>query len=207
MRSERKQRKATRAHFNLPTCGAGKMSAPQLLLVIVLFSGCTAAHVERSLTEDFGSNDSEAQLEFWHALQDRPVASNDEAFHALLLYLNENEDPASNYQQRMSWLKSHDMLDQKFERPANEGVTRGTLAVALVKALQIKGGVMMHLLGPTPRYAIRELQFVGLYPRSSPHQSFTGAELVSIIGRVEDFQRAHRLDLDPKQLPEGTTGR
>jgi len=45
------------------------------------------------------------------------------------------------------------------------------------------------LLGPMPRYAVRELMFLNVYPPSTPNQSFSGNEFVGIIGRVEDFQR------------------
>ena len=48
----------------------------------------------------------------------------------------------------------------------------------------------MRLFGPSPRYAVRELQYMNLFPQSSPQQTFSGQELLGIIGRAEDYQRS-----------------
>ena len=48
----------------------------------------------------------------------------------------------------------------------------------------------MRTVGAGPRYATRELQYEGLYPPSSPNQTFSGAEFVGVIGRIEDYQRS-----------------
>jgi hypothetical protein len=157
--------------------------------------GCAAPVVADPLTGKFGGNEPEAQLEFWHSLAQRPIASNDEAFHALLLYLDD-KDPAADYAGRVAELKRRRALPGGFDRPANEAVERGTLAVALVRTLNIDGGWALTLLGPTPRYATRELQYLGLYPPSTPRQTFSGMDVVGVIGRVEDYQRG-----DPTNAP------
>src|SRR5207237_1202942 len=137
-----------------------------------LASGCQTARVERPLTRELGGNDPNQQLEFWHRLAEQSVTSNDDAFHGLLLFLD-GDDPAADYAGRVRTLQSRGLLPS-FNQPAEQAVQRGTLAVALVKALDIKGGVMLRLLGPTPRYAVRELVFMELYPPSSPSQTFSG---------------------------------
>lgn len=158
------------------------------LLLAVALAGCQTARVERPLTLDHGGNDVGEQLEFWHALAERPVTSNDDAFHGLLLFLD-GEDPAADYADRLSTLRSRGLLPGGFDAPADRAVDRGTLAVAIVKALKIDGGLVMRVFGPSPRYAVRELQFMELYPPSSPHQTFSGTEFVGIIGKLEDYQR------------------
>jgi hypothetical protein len=53
----------------------------------------------------------------------------------------------------------------------------------------------MRLVGPAPmngRYAVRELQFMELYPPSSPNQTFSGTEFLGIIGKLEDYRREQR---------------
>ena len=164
-------------------------SKPSLALIALLvLTGCQTARVERPLTLDHGGNDVGEQLEFWHALAERPVTSNDEAFHGLLLFLDE-EDPATDYAGRVSALRSRGMLPAGFDKPAEQAVERGTLAVAVVKALKIDGGLMLHLFPRSPRYAVRELQFMELFPPSSPNQTFSGTEFLGIIGKLEDYQR------------------
>jgi hypothetical protein len=156
---------------------------------VLALTGCQTATVQEPLTQTLAGNDMDARMEFWHTLNTRPVVSNDEAFHGLLLYFL-GQDDAKSYEQRVEVLKVRGLLDLRFDRPANEAVTRGTLAVALVRGLKIEGGVVMRVFGATPRYSVRELRYVGLYLASSPRQTFTGAEFVGLIGRVEDYERS-----------------
>jgi hypothetical protein len=97
-------------------------------------------------------------------------------------------------------LKDRGLLPSGFDRPANEAITRGTLAVAITKAMKIKGGLMLHLLSDQPRYAVRELMYENIYPPSTPQQSFSGMEFVGIIGRLEDWERGDRAEAPARPL-------
>ena len=178
---------------------------PACLLLILLLSGCQTARVERPLTSDLGGNDPEQQLEFWHRLAEQPVTSNDDAFHGLLMFLD-GDDPAADYGGRVRTLRRRGLLPKGFDQPPERAVERGTLAVALLKALKIEGGLALRLLGPTPRYAVRELVFVGLYPPSSPQQTFSGTEFLGIIGKAEDYQRRERASARARQAGEAEEG-
>jgi hypothetical protein len=170
-----------------------------VLAFTLLSVGCHSAKLNEPLPKEMMSGDADAQINFWHALTDLPVCSNDAAFHGLLLYLD-SKDECADYAARVSMLKSRRMLPQGFSAPADSAVSRGTLALAICEALNIKGGVTMRVmhpfdLGPAEaRYATRELQFMNLYPPGSPQQTFTGNEYVGIIGRLEDFQRGDAAD-------------
>ena len=152
--------------------------------------GCHAAtsHVAQPLAPELSKSDPDAQVEFWHALPERKAVSHDEAFHALLLFAD-GDDKSADYAGRVEALKQRKMLPGGFSGAAGEPVRRGTVAVALAQILTIRGGLTMHLFGASPRYAVRELQYAGLFPPSSPQQTFSGAEFLGIIGRAEDYQR------------------
>jgi hypothetical protein len=158
------------------------------LLVALTVAGCQTARVEQPLTALHGSNDPDDQLEFWHRLAEQPVTSNDEAFHGLLMYLD-GEDPASDYPGRVRELRARRLLPPDFDEPADRAVSRGTLAVAIVRSIKIAGGLALRLFGNTPalspRYAVRELMFMELYPPSSPQQTFSGTEFLGIIGKLQ----------------------
>ena len=171
-----------------------------VLAIAMLVGGCKSAFVSDPLTQKFGGDDPEQQMEFWHQLSERPLTCNDEAFHGLFLYVD-GTDPHENYEQRVAAMKERKMLSKGFDQPANQAVWRGVLAVAICRALEIKGGVNMHLLGPTPRYATRELMFVGIYPTSSPRQTFSGTEFLGIMGRVEDWQRGNPANTPASEMP------
>ena len=176
----------------------------------VVGSGCRTSTAAQPLAPEMAGSEPEAQMEFWHALPQRRVASNDEAFHALLLFID-GADPARDYDARVAAMRERKMLPPAFNGTAGQAVKRGTLAVALARALEVKGGLTMRLFGPTPRYAVRELQYVGLFPQSSPQQTFSGPELLGIIARAEDLQRSFNEDAladagtsaDPTQPPRG----
>lgn len=163
------------------------------LIVGIAASGCRTSTAAQPLAPEMAGSEPEAQMEFWHALPERRVASNDEAFHALLLFID-GADPAADYDTRVQAMRDRKMLPAAFNGTAGEAVKRGTLAVALARALEVKGGLSMRLFGPTPRYAVRELQYAGLFPQSSPQQTFSGPELLGIIARAEDFQRMYNED-------------
>ena len=159
------------------------------IIAFVFLWGCHSATVQTPVTAKYVANDPDSQMNFWHELEGRAVTSNDDAFHGLLLYAD-NHDDAKNYDQRVTALKSRGLLPESFSEPANTSIKRGVLAVAIVKITGIKGGWVMHVFGPTQRYAVKELVYEGIYPSSSPQQTFSGAEFVGIIGKLEDYQQA-----------------
>ena len=147
----------------------------------------------------YGGSDDNSQFEFWRQLSEKPLTSNDDAFHGLLLYLYQ-KDPASDYTGRVKLLKDKHMLPAGFDRPADQAVSRGVLAVAVVEILKIRGGLMMHLTGNNPRYSLLELQDMELFPPSSGNQTFSGGEFVGIIGKMEDYQHGDTSNLPAAQL-------
>jgi hypothetical protein len=170
-------------------------------------AGCQTAHVEQPLTAKLAAttaDDADARMEFWHQLSDQPLTSNDDAFHALLLYFD-GKDDAADYAARVERLKSRGMLAKDFAGAADGAVDRGTVAVAVAQGLGIKGGLTARMFGMSPRYAVRALQYQSLYPEeSSPNQTFSGAEFVGIIGRVEDYQQGNPADKPAAELPSET---
>ena len=165
-----------------------------------LLAGCQTAHVSEPLTAKLGGADDDAQMEFWHTLAAQPVTCNDDAFHGLLIYLD-GQDTAKDYGERLAALRQKHLLPSGFNEPATQAVRRGTLAVAIVKSLNIRGGWAMHVFGPTERYATRELQYLDLYPPSAENQTFSGAEFVGVMGKFEDAQR------EAKPAAESAPGR
>jgi hypothetical protein len=172
-----------------------------LLASLAAIGGCQTAHVEQPLTAKLAADDADARMEFWHQLSDQPLASNDDAFHAILLYFDGRDD-AADYSARVEGLKSRGMLPKDFAGVADGAVDRGTVAVAIAQSLGIKGGLTARMFGMSPRYAVRALQYQDLYPlESSPNQTFSGAEFVGIIGRVEDYQQGNPADKPAAELP------
>jgi hypothetical protein len=168
--------------------GVGRQLALGLLAVfLALAGGCQSAHVSDSVVTKFPGDEAAAQLDFWHDLAQSRLTSNDDAFHGLLLYLD-SSDPCTSYDQRVAKLSQRGLLPAHFSEPADLAVERGTLAYAIVKILHLHGGWVMHVFGPSPRYAVKELVYASIFPPSSPQQTFSGSEFVGVIGKLEDYQ-------------------
>src|SRR5438477_9220691 len=107
-----------------------------LAIVALAFvsGGCASVPAGKSVVSEMSGKPDASEVEFWHALQTRPLATNDDAFHGLLIYLN-GSDTSADYAARVSALKQRGMLPANFNEKAAEALERGTLAVALVKAL------------------------------------------------------------------------
>jgi hypothetical protein len=143
--------------------------------------------VTEPLETNYPPTEAARELAFWHLLPTRSAVSNDEGFHGLLL-LADGVDEAGSYERRVEVLKSRGWLRAGFDEPANLAMQRGTLAAAVCGILEVRGGVMMRLLGPTPRYATRELAAMGMIPaNSSELQAITGLEYMGVISKAQDF--------------------
>jgi hypothetical protein len=161
------------------------------LSLFALCVGCQTARVEKPITATAGGNDPDQQIDFWHRLAEQPITSYDDAFHALLLFAD-GQDPANDYAGRVAALKTRGWLANGFDRPAEEAVDRGTVSVALAKALEVRGGLVMSLFGPSRRYATKELEFLEVFPASSPNQTFSGSEFLAVMSKAEEYQKAEQ---------------
>jgi hypothetical protein len=171
------------------------------MLLVMLTYGCQSVHKPgKPLAAELAGSDPDAQVNFWHSLVDQPVTTNDEAFHGLLLYVD-GKDDAADYAARVNTLKARKMLPAGWNEEPTDAARRGVIAVALMRVMKERGGITTTLLGPTPRYATRELMFMNVYPSSTPNQTFSGNEFVGIIGAVEDFQRGNPEDVSAQVLP------
>lgn len=164
-----------------------KRFALLLCLLALVLTGCRSAEVTTSLTRQYAGNDMDSQMNFWHSLNDKKLISHDEAFHGVLLFYCE-ADNARNYADRVNRLKKAGFLSKKFDGLENQAITRGQLASILAKLLKVKGGVMMQLFGPIPRYALKEMVALRIFPQSSTQQVLNGAQLLEIMGKAEDHQ-------------------
>ena len=71
---------------------------------------------------------------------------------------------------------------------AAEPIKLGEYSFILMKVFHIQGGVMYSVI-PGPRYAGRELSYLGMIPgSSSPYRTISGEEAVRILGNILEWQ-------------------
>jgi hypothetical protein len=156
-------------------------------VMALAMTGCETAEVTTSLTSQYPGNDMDSQMNFWHSLNDKKLISNDEAFHGVMLFYC-GEDHSKNYEERIWRLSEDSFLPSEYKGKENEAITRGQLASVLAKMLKVKGGVMMQVFGAQPRYALKEMVALNIFPTSSSQQVLNGAQFIEIMGRAEDYQ-------------------
>lgn len=148
-----------------------------------------------------------AELDFLNRLAERSVVTNAEGLFAMVLYVEAQQReheaegnnstaiseqirvrPTATYDERVAEGKRLKWLDANWNEPGDQAMQRGTLARAIAVAYEIKGGVMMRLVGPTARYSSRELAYLGILSPGSEQQTMTGTELISILSKAQDYQ-------------------
>ena len=71
---------------------------------------------------------------------------------------------------------------------ADRPVTMGELSYIVMRALEIPGG-LMYRLAPGPRYASRELVYLGIVQRrNNPSRVPSGREVLRVIGRALEWK-------------------
>lgn len=156
-------------------------------LCLAALGGCARTIVGSPLLTDYGPDDVGAEANFWDQLETRSAVTNDEGLHGLLLSAD-GEDRQGGYDARVNEAKRRGWLPRSFNEPGNMAMQRGTLAVAVCKIAKIKGGAIMRVVGPTQRYATRELVYVGIMQfNSTDLMSFSGLEYVAVLGRMQDY--------------------
>jgi|SoiMethySBSTD1v2_1073268.scaffolds.fasta_scaffold271053_1 hypothetical protein len=136
------------------------------------------------------------ELDFWQRLEQRPLATNHDALHAMFL-LADGKDERVSYRTRLADARARGWVDaQADERtlPANDAATIGLVSVATCDLLEIAGGLTLRVLGRSPRYCTRELVYLGILPQRTPEQELRGLELVDLAGRIDDWREHHGED-------------
>jgi hypothetical protein len=103
---------------------------------------------------------------------------------ANLIPQNAGENDALAYLEKANW----GMAVKK----ADEPIRLGELAYLLMKAFNMKGGIM-YSLAPGPRYACRELAYLDIITgRVHPDRIISGERALQIIGNMVAWKEDHQ---------------
>lgn len=170
-------------------------------VVALLAAGCqsgdpTRAASNRPMVEvtaadlfSWGQGSASQQLEFYDELERRPIVSQDDAVHAVLLL---NGGPsATTYQGRLAAAKARGLLDSGYAPPAREAVTVGEVSQMLARAMR---------LGPSGSTAdaTATMKREGLIPEQADQaQGLTGAQMLAVLASARDVMAAAGNEVRP----------
>lgn len=155
------------------------------LACAALLGGCARTVLDSSVVDTRFDDEQN----FWTDLETRRVVTNNDALHGLFLAAD-GVDPNPSYEDRLFAARERAWIGDDFQpdtRPANQSANIGDLSVAACRIANIKGGLTMRILGPTPRYATKELVYRQMIPDRGDNQSMTGLEFIDFVTRIQDL--------------------
>lgn len=91
-----------------------------------------------------------------------------------------------------AYLREKGMLSGRFREGFDPmaPLRKGPAAYMFLKALGIRGGIVLHLFGPSERYALKELVFQGIVSPGHVNDLVSGGELVQIMSQAAQYKVA-----------------
>ena len=167
-----------------------RLGAPARVALLVgaslCLGACSRTVVENRLDTTYEPGDLTAELDFWHNLPGRSAVTNDEGLHGVILFADGSDDSGS-YEERIARLKERGWLLQGFDEAPDLAMQRGVLAKAIAHLLDIEGGVMYTITNKHPRYATRELVYLGLFGPGTEQQVISGVDYVGVFSKAQDY--------------------
>jgi len=124
---------------------------------------------------------------FFGELAYKDVATAADTARALTILVSEGAENGADFAAAKAYLRARGILpDGWLDKAAADAPTdKGRLASLVCRALGIKGGLAMRLLGPLPRLALRECSYLELMAIGCDYTYVTGGELVGVIDRAD----------------------
>lgn len=164
-----------------------RRSLAMVAVAALAIAGCSRTTVRQVQATNYEPTDENAELDFWHNLPGRSAVTNDEGLHGVLVFAD-GQDPTRSYDARIALLKERGWVTSGFDEAGTLAMQRGTLAKALCHVLEVKGGVMMRLTDKSPRYAARELMYLGIMGSGTEQQVLSGLDYLGVISKAQDYQ-------------------
>ncbi len=126
-------------------------------------------------------------------LAQRRIAFRYDAIKAIVILLNV-DDQYLDLASQVAFLQERRILPKRYRESFDpmEPLRRGLTAYMFRQVLGIRGGIALHLLGPSERYAMKELVFQGILSSGRVNDLISGAELVQVMNQAAQYQLAHR---------------
>jgi hypothetical protein len=148
--------------------------------------GCDRQMAQTSVTDRYPR--PEQELDHAESLESTAVVTNNDTLHGFIVFVS-GEDPWTTYAQRVLDARARGWVPKDWNEPANESATVGRMASIASHIVEIRGGLSYTLLGPTPRYALRELMYQDILPPRTENQSLSGLEFTDFLNRLSRMSR------------------
>lgn len=123
-------------------------------------------------------------------LQRQPMVTVGEAYRVMLI-LADGDDQYTSFDQRRTALEERGAIRSEWGLEREEPIDKGSVAYMVCRIIKAPGGINYNLFGRLGvgdrRYALRELEFLGLMPSAVPYRYITGGELVDLLAKADRY--------------------
>lgn len=154
--------------------------------MLLVAGGCDRQMAQSSVTDRYPR--PEQELDHAESLESTSVVTNNDMLHGFIVFVS-GEDPWTTYAQRVVDARGRGWVPETWREPANESAAVGRMASIASHIVDIRGGLSFMLLGPTPRYALRELIYQDILPPRTENQSLSGLEFTDFLNRLSRMSR------------------
>ncbi len=153
--------------------------------------GAERPTVGASAAETVAARGGAIELEFYDELEARPLVSEDDALHAVLLLGTWSS--GADFARRVEYAKRLGWLDESFNRSGHDAVTVGEVAMLLERLMGQKPA--------SPTDALERLRKRGMIPPEvQENQGLTGAQMRWLLAEVDDVIGSKRVaTLEPEE--------
>lgn len=135
-----------------------------------------------------GADDSDAR--FFGELGYKDCATAADTARALVILVSEGKQRPGDFEACKAYLTRRGVLPDGWldKAKADDPAEKSSLARLVCRAMGIKGGLWMRLLGPLPRLALRECVYHELMAGGADYAYVSGGELVGVIDRCDRWR-------------------
>ena len=176
------------------------------LLCALFLPGCARTTLQASVADQFGGTKATEEMDFWDGVAVTRAVSNRDAINALVLSFGRlPQGSATDWTTELKAAQQRDWVD--VDLSPNETARVGMVARVVCIEAKIKGGATMRMFGPSERYAVKELNFMGWLNDMTTGQAMSGGQLIAVLSRAEEHIAA-KADAGPEGLlkPGGAGG-
>lgn len=131
------------------------------------------------------------QIDFLRNLPDKGIATFEDGCRGIAAVLK-IPLPDPSFEKVAEELLARKIIRKEWTANPNTTLTWGRISYMVCRALKIRGGLTMTLIGPTERYAYRECIDKGLMPKGNKARFLTGADLMAVLHQMEVYIREHK---------------
>jgi len=135
---------------------------------------------------------NENSAEYLDRMSRQTTVTENDALVGMLLLLD-GKDEAGTFAGRIEPLKRRRVVAESWSHDAARALTRGRLAYMVCQACKIKGGIVLHVFGPSRRYCLRELQYMEMMDTGTQRGEVSGMELVAVLARADVYIRTGKV--------------